>query len=122
MAHAAREAITNPAASAGFRSFDLNQLMKPSIELVCNPGIWTRVEIESNEQLPPRKDRACLGVDSGGSASLTAASALWESARLDLWVAMSEQPDPLTRGRRDGVGDAYVRVINGGWVTVTGHA
>ncbi len=122
MAHAAREAITNPAASAGFRSLDLNQPMKPSIELVCDPGIWARVEVESNEQLPPRQDRACLGVDSGGSASLTAASALWESGRLDLWVAMSEQPDPLTRGRRDGVGDAYVRAIDGGWVTVTGHA
>ena len=58
-----------PAASAGFRAFDLNQPMKPSIELVCNPGIWTRVEVESNEQLPPRQDRACLEVDSGGSAS-----------------------------------------------------
>ena len=117
MAAAAREAIANPASASGFRSLDLNQPVAPAVELLCDVEAWKRCEGE------PRRPhgRAWVGVDLGGSTSLTAAVALWESGHMRCWVAIPAEPDPLTRGRRDGVGDAYVRAIDSGHLTVCGR-
>ncbi|MYE00870.1 MAG: hypothetical protein F4Y03_06250 [Alphaproteobacteria bacterium] len=118
MEHKAREAVSNPASAAGFRSLDLNQPIAPTVELVCDVEQWRRVE---SDQVPERGGRCFLGVDLGGSVSLTAAAALWETGRLECWVAIPSEPEPLARGRRDGVGDAYVRAIDGGHLTVCGR-
>ncbi|MCY4020160.1 MAG: terminase large subunit [Chloroflexi bacterium] len=117
MADKASEAVSVPASAAGFRSLDLNQPIAPSVELLCDVHAWRGVE-----GTPPAPAGRCwLGIDLGGSASLTAAVALWESGAMRCWVAIPAEPDPETRGRRDGVGDAYVRAIDSGHLTVCGR-
>lgn len=118
MRHRAAAAKANPASSAGFRSLDLNQAIAPTVELLCDLEQWRAVE--SNRDLE-RSGRCWLGVDLGGSLSLSAAAALWESGRLDLWAAVPAEPGLLVRGRRDGVGDAYVRAVDGGFLAVCGR-
>lgn len=118
MAHKAREALAIPASAAGFRSLDLNQPIAPTVELVADREQWTRIE---TADLPPAEGRCWVGLDLGGSASLTAAAALWESGRLDLWAAIPTEPEPIARGRRDGVSDLYVRAIDAGFLVAAGR-
>ena len=117
MEAAAREAISNPNSAAGFRSLDLNQPIQPAVELLCDLERWKAIEGDP----PEPKGRCWVGLDLGGSSSLTAAVALWESGAMRCWVAIPAVPDPLSRGRRDGVGDAYVRAIDSGHLTVCGQ-
>lgn len=118
MRHRAATALANPASAAGFRSLDLNQAVAPTVELLCDMEQWRAVE---SDKLPAREGRCWLGIDLGGSLSLSAAAALWESGRLDLWCAVPAEPDLLARGRRDGVGDAYVRAVDSGHLVVCGR-
>ena len=117
MRHRARQAIENPAQAAGFRALDLNQAVAPTVELLCDLEQWRAVEGEP----PAATGRCFLGVDLGGSLSLSAAAALWDSGRLDLWCAVPAEPELLSRGRRDGIGDAYVRAVDTGHLTVCGR-
>jgi len=118
MAHRARQAITQPSTAAGFRALDLNQPVHPEAEMLADMSHWEAVE---TADLPPREGRVFLGVDLGGSMSLTAAVALWDSGRLESWVAVPALPTLAERGQRDGVGSAYQLAAQAGWLQVLGH-
>ena len=101
-----------PADQASFRAFDLNQRLDPSRELLCQIDDWRAVEVDD---LPPRRGPAVLGFDLGGSASMTAAVAIWPSSgRMETWAAFPAEPDLQKRGERDGVGSLYGQMVDRG--------
>ena len=104
-------AIVTPADSASFRAMDLNQPQSPSRELLCDVSDWLACEVE---ELPPRTARYVVGLDIGGSSSLTAAFALFDNGRAEVWTACGDTPDLLTRGRADGVGGRYQQMEDRG--------
>ena len=114
------EALAVPAAVAGFRLLDLNQQIAPTSEMLTTIELTQAAEVEHAEDLPSREGRAFLGIDLGGSVSLTAASCMWSNGRTELFVAMPLVPTPLDRGRADGVGDLYVRAVDCGEVHLLG--
>ena len=114
MAHAASRAKRIPAEAPGFRSLDLNQPLRPELEMLVDPDEGKEAVELVPERLPERSGRAWLGIDLGGSTSLTSAVAIWDTGRMEAWVAAPGAPDLLTRGRRDGAGDLYLRAAQDG--------
>lgn len=114
MEHAARRALASPSDQAAFRAYDLNQPQSPERELIVSVTDWARCTV-SEEELPRRDGPCCLGVDIGGSSSMTAAVAYWpRSHRLEVWGAFPAHPDLRERGQSDGVGGLYVRMQDAG--------
>lgn len=117
----ARKARGSAADMRGFRTWELNQPVAPDDEPLVDPADWERCE---RPTLPPRSGMCYLGVDLGASLSLSAACAVWEdTGRVEWWHAASEHPEPLERGRRDGVGTIYADALEAGYLTLCGgHA
>ena len=107
-----RAALATPADAAAFRAHDLNQPVGPSREVIVLPEVWDRCETET----PPERDGSVvLGVDIGGSASMTAAVAIWPATgRMEVWGGFPSVPDLLSRGQADGVGRLYLRMEEAG--------
>ena len=117
-----RIAAANPLDAADFRAHDLNQPLDPSRETVCMPDQWEECVVA---ELPPRDGRCFVGFDLGGSSSMTAAVAVWQSGRVEQWAAFpvgehaADDPTGLvSRGQRDGVGRLYVRMHEAGELRV----
>lgn len=108
----ARRVLAAPADQSSFRAFDLNLPQDPARELICSPDDWRRCLVD---ELPARSGGVVIGFDAGGSASMTAAAAIWPlTGRMELWGAFPDTPPLAERGRRDGVGAAYVRMSERG--------
>ena len=108
----ARRAAALPSEQASFRAFDLNQTGSPVADAVVALSVWEAVE---RQPKPERSGPCFVGVDVGGSVSLTAASAYWpDTGRLDMWGGCGDVPDLLARGEADGVGDRYQRMADRG--------
>ena len=104
----ARRAAALPSEQASFRAFDLNQTGSPVADAVVALSVWEAVE---HEPKPKRAGPCFVGVDIGGSVSLTAAAAYWpDTGRLDMWGGCGDTPDLLARGEADGVADRYLRM------------
>lgn len=118
MAHEARRALRTPADAATFRAFDLNLAQSPDRVLICTPEEWAQCV---DAELPPRSGPCVVGFDLGGSASMTAAAAIWPATwRLEAWGAFPAVPDLATRGAADGVGDRYRRMLDRGEIRIYG--
>ena len=111
MADAASRAGASTADARLFRAHDLNQPQNPAQETLCDPGDWMACE---SDELPERNGWCVLGFDAGGSSSMTAAVALWESGRMEAWAAFPDIPDLLTRSRGDNVGRRYLTMYDRG--------
>ena len=102
----ARLAARNPADSADFSSHDLNRPGEPSREMIVTVSDWKRVS--EVDQEPPRRGPCVIGLDAGGSSSMTAACCIWpQSGRVEVRGAYPGTPDLLERGRLDAVGRRY---------------
>ena len=102
---AARAAAT-PADQAHFRSNDLNAPGAPSRLMIVMLDQWVEC---ADLQQPPREGNCTIGLDLGGSSSMTAASLYWpETGRLESYGAFPGTPDLLARGVLDGVGNRYM--------------
>ena len=112
MQDVARRAVNSPADQSAFRAFELNQKLDPARIMVVSLADWQ----ESCAQfVPPRAGDCYLGIDLGTSQSMTCAVAYWpESYRAEVYGALPGLPDPLTRGRSDGVGSLYVTMSEAG--------
>ncbi len=97
-----------------FRLYDLNEPVEKSAELICSLSDW-RVCI--TDSLPPRTGRCFFGFDLGGSRSMTAAAAVWENGRCELFAAFPDEPDLLARGDADNVGRLYAAAQTAGELT-----
>lgn len=117
MRNEARKARKSAAAMRGFRTWELNQPVKPDDEPLVDPAAWEACETDSR---PPRAGLCFLGVDLGASLSLSAACAVWQSGRVEWWHAASESPEPMERGRLDGVGSIYADAVEAGHLILCG--
>ena len=118
-AEAARAAAT-PGDQVFFRAHDLNQKLNPEQTTICSPSDWALCE---TDELPPREGPCYVGWDLGGSTSMTAACALWQNGRLEVWAAFPGDPDLVARGESDGVSGLYVEMETlGGLRTYPGKA
>ena len=101
----ARRVALTPADQNAFRAYDLNQPQSPSRVLLCDPADWAACEVDI---LPARSGRCVVGFDLGGSASMTAACALWlDSYRLETWAAFPDTPNLYQRSEADGCRGYY---------------
>ena len=99
-------AKATPSDQALFRSNDLNAPGAPSRLMIVMLDQWVEC---ADLQQPPREGNCTIGLDLGGSSSMTAASLYWpETGRLESYGAFPGTPDLLARGVLDGVGNRYM--------------
>ena len=109
----ARLAARNPNDAADFMAHDLNRPGEPRREMICTLSDWKRVA--EVEQEPERRGPVVVGLDAGGSSSMTAAVAIWpQSGRVEVRGAFPATPDLIERGRLDGVGRRYAQLHDSG--------
>ena len=101
----ARRAAANPSEQATFRAFDLNQPGNPTREVIVPVDRWEAV---AARRRPERTGPAFVGIDLGGSVSMTAAAIYWpDGGRLECYGGFGDVPDLRARGEADGVGGRY---------------
>ena len=101
----ARRVALTPADQAAFRAFDLNQCLSPSLYPLCDPADWRACEVDI---LPARSGNCVVGIDLGGSSSMTAAVAVWiDTGRLETWTAFPDTPGLSERAEFDGCRGLY---------------
>ena len=92
---------------AEFRALRLNQGVSDVRESwLLDPDTWASIERKDT----PKMGKYYLGIDLGENASMSCAAAYWpDTGALSAIGVFPEQPDLLTRGHADGVGELYVR-------------
>jgi phage terminase large subunit-like protein len=72
-------------------------------------------------ELPPRDGQVIIGIDLGGSASMTAAAFFWpETGRLEVFGTFPSAPSLADRGAADGVSGRYVEMSDRGELSILG--
>jgi phage terminase large subunit-like protein len=83
---------------------------------------WMSAEV-SPDDLPARSGSCILGVDLGGSRSMSAAAFYWpETGRLEAIGTFPASPSLSDRGASDGVSDRYLQMHERGELSVLGDA
>lgn len=116
----ARRAISQGgAALSNFRLLNRNERISGEArDALLTVDEWLRCEVT---ELPPRAGPCIIGLDVGGSASMTAAAYYWpETGRLECLGTFPSKPGLLDRGQSDGVGSRYVEMHNRGELSVLG--
>jgi phage terminase large subunit-like protein len=74
-------------------------------------------------ELPERRGPVVIGIDLGGSASMSAAAFYWpETGRLEARGMFPAKPSLLDRGQSDGVGGRYLEMESRGELATLGEA
>ena len=104
---------------AEFRALRLNQGVSILRESwLLDPDTWASIEREDT----PKVGRYYLGIDLGENASMSCAAAYWpDTGALQAIGVFPEEPDLLTRGLGDGVGELYVRAAERGELYTAGQ-
>lgn len=111
MGRMAARAKAIPASAANFAAYDLNQPQSPT----RTPLLTVRQWLACCETHPAREGPCFVGVDLGGSTSMTAWLAYWPvSGRIEARAAFPGTPDLDKRGEADGVGGIYLRMERDG--------
>ena len=85
MADRARLASRNPNDAADFRAHDLNMPGAPTREMICTPDDWLPCVHDGTGEAPARRGPCVVGLDMGGSVSMTAAAVCWPlTGRLEI--------------------------------------
>ena len=89
-------------------------------DLLLTVDQWLSCE---TADLPPREGACVVGIDLGGSASMTAASFYWPATgRVEAHGWFPSRPSLLNRGQGDGVGSRYVEMEKRGELSTLGDA
>lgn len=96
-----------------FRLFSRNErVQEDNRDVLLSVDTWLRCEVAN---LPPREGACVIGLDLGGSASMSAAALFWPSSgRLEAYGTFPGSPSLDARGAADGVGDLYVQMAQRG--------
>jgi len=116
----ARRAIKRGGSTlSNFRLFNLNQRVSGETrDVLLTADEWLRCEVN---ELPPRHGEVVIGIDLGGSASMTAAAFYWPAtSRLECLGWFPSQPSLLDRGQNDGVSNRYVEMSGRGELSTLG--
>ena len=112
MRAAAARAAATPADAPAFRAHELNLPGNPDADPIVTVDDWRGACVAE----APERDGSCvIGIDLGGSQSMTAAVVIWPgTGRMEARGAFPGEPDLETRGERDGVGALYERMREAG--------
>ena len=116
----AKRAIARGGSSlTSFRLYNRNERVSgESRDLLVTLDEWMACEVA---ELPPREGQVVIGIDLGGSASMTAAAFYWpDTGRLEVLGTFPSRPSLLDRGQVDGVSDRYVQMQDRGELSVLG--
>lgn len=108
---------------SGFRLYSLNQRVSDAGKsLLLTTDEWQACEV-GGDDLPPREGPCIVGLDLGGSRSMSAAALYWHrTARLEAQGAFPQKPGLADRGASDAVGERYLRMQDRGELIVTGES
>lgn len=106
-------------ALTSFRLYNRNERISGEArDVLLTVDEWLSAEADP---LPPRSGPAVIGIDLGGSASMTAAAYYWpETSRLEVQGTFPSVPSLLNRGQADGVGNRYAEMEDRGELTTLG--
>lgn len=116
----AKRAIARGGSSlTSFRLYNRNERVSgESRDLLITLDEWLNCE---TADLPPRQGGVVIGIDLGGSASMTAAAFYWpETGRLECLGTFPSMPSLLDRGQADSVAGRYVEMQDRGELSVLG--
>lgn len=116
----AKRAIARGGSSlTSFRLYNRNERVSgESRDMLITLDEWLACETSA---LPPREGGCVIGIDLGGSASMTAAAFYWPSTgRLECLGTFPSMPNLLDRGQTDGVAGRYVEMQERGELSVLG--
>ena len=95
---------------ADFRAFELNEDLDPKKTYIVTASDWEACEVERSEidDVAPREGWCYVGLDAGGSRSMSAMVAYWpDTGRMEVTGMFGDDPTLSERGRKDGVGKVY---------------
>jgi phage terminase large subunit-like protein len=121
LAAQARRAVARGGSSlTSWRLYNLNQRVSDeSRDVLLTTDEWLACEVA---ELPPRQGQCVVGIDLGGSASMSAAAYFWpDTGRLEVLGTFPSRPSLLDRGQADGVGDRYVEMERRNELSVLGE-
>lgn len=118
-AAAARAIARGGAALANFRLYHRNERVSGETrDVLLTLDQWLAAEVDT---LPGREGAVIVGIDLGGSASMSAAALYWpDTDRLEVYGTFPSDPSLLDRGHSDGVGDRYLQMYERGELTTLG--
>ena len=113
----AQDAKRDPSLLAGFKALRLNLGIDDTLQAtLLDAGTWQGAEGEAEPG-----GAYVLGIDLGGSASMSAAAAYWwQSGRLECFGCFPTIPDLRVRGLQDGVGRLYADMHRRGELVLAG--
>jgi phage terminase large subunit-like protein len=118
----ARRAIARGGSSlTNFRLYNRNERVSGETrDVLLTVDEWLNCE---TADVPPRQGPVVIGIDLGGSASMTAAALYWpETGRLECHGWFPGSPGLLDRGAADGVGSRYSEMAGRGELSTLGSA
>nr|WP_235756288.1 terminase TerL endonuclease subunit [Paracoccus salsus] len=123
IAQARRAIARGGSALSSFRNLNRNERVSTEDRSVLvTVDEWLAAEVDP-DQLPPREGPCVLGVDLGGSRSMSAAAMYWpDTGRLEALGTFPGNPSLADRGAADGVSGRYVEMAERGEMTVMGEA
>lgn len=119
----ARRAIARGgSALSSFRNLNRNErVASDDRSVLVTVDEWLAAEVPL-DALPPRQGACILGVDLGGSRSMSAAAFYFpETGRLEAYGTFASVPNLNDRGAADAVGDRYVQMHTRGELRVMGE-
>lgn len=123
VAQARRAIARGGSALSSFRNLNRNERVSTEDRsTLITVDEWLAAEV-SPDDLPPRDGPVVLGVDLGGSRSMSAAAFYWpETGRLEALGTFPGTPGLADRGASDGVSDRYEQMRERGELSTMGEA
>ncbi len=118
-AEAQRAIAQGGAALTSFRLYNLNQRVSGEVrDVLLTVDQWQACEVAD---LPPRHGPCVVGIDLGGSSSMSAACYFWpQTGRLESHGWFPSTPNLLDRGQADSVARRYVEMHERGELSTLG--
>ena len=123
VSQAKRAIARGGSALSSFRNFNRNErVASDDRSVLLSVDEWLGCEV-SPDELPPRDGPVVLGIDLGGSRSMSAAALYWpETGRLECVGAFPCKPGLMDRGQADGVGRRYLEMVERGELITMGDS
>lgn len=123
VSQAQRAIARGGSALSSFRNLNRNErISTEDRSVLVTVDEWMGAEV-SPDELPEREGSCILGVDLGGSRSMSAAAFYWpETGRLEALGTFPATPSLADRGASDGVSNRYCQMQERGELSVMGEA
>lgn len=123
VSQAQRAIARGGSALSSFRNLNRNERVSTeNRSVLVTVDEWMGAEVAPDD-LPEREGPCILGVDLGGSRSMSAAAFYWpDTGRLEALGTFPANPSLADRGASDGVSDRYSQMYERGELSVMGEA